>query len=258
VSDRVRWIGHATVLIELGGTRLLTDPVLRPRVAHLRRHAVAPDVPEPIDAILLSHLHRDHADFPSWRRLGDPVAVVPRGAAASLPRRHRARAVELAVGDATEIAGVTVRAVPARHGGRRHPFGLRDLGAVGFVAERSGTRVYFAGDTDLFDAMRDLASPRLDVAMLPVWGWGPALGPGHLDPEGAARAAALLQPRLAIPIHWGTFLPAGLHHRHSLLLRAPGPSFAEHAARLAPGVRVVVLAPGEAIAIGDRATSGAA
>src|SRR5215218_5826057 len=81
--ERVTWIGHATALLELGGARLLTDPVLRDRVVHLRRHAASPaaGVADGIDAVLLSHLHLDHADVASLRRLPRDVAVlVPRGA----------------------------------------------------------------------------------------------------------------------------------------------------------------------------------
>ena len=67
--------------------------------------------------------------------------------------------------------------------------------------------VFFAGDTDLFDEMSGLV-PKLDLALLPIWGWGPTIGPGHLDPGRAAEALTLLAPRLAVPIHWGTLRPA--------------------------------------------------
>ena len=76
------------------------------------------------------------------------------------------------------------------------------------MIEGDGRRVYFAGDTDLFDGMADLAP--VDVALLPIWGWGPTMGPGHMDPARAAQAAALLRARLAIPIHWGTYYPIHL------------------------------------------------
>jgi L-ascorbate metabolism protein UlaG (beta-lactamase superfamily) len=85
----------------------------------------------------------------------------------------------------------------------------------------------------------------VDVALVPIWGWGPSLGPGHMDPEGAARAVALVRPRIAVPIHWGTFLPIGLGRRHARVLRDPPEAFARHVARLAPTVRVVTLAAGE-------------
>ena len=119
------------------------------------------------------------------------------------------------------------------------------------MVEHAGRRVYFAGDTELFDGLADAVGPgRLDLALLPVWGWGPSLGPGHMDPEQAARAAALLRPRVAIPIHWGTLLPLGLHRRHARLLHEPGADFARHVARLAPEVDVRLVRPGETVQLG--------
>jgi L-ascorbate metabolism protein UlaG (beta-lactamase superfamily) len=102
-------------------------------------------------------------------------------------------------------------------------------------------RVFFAGDTDLFPEMDGLVDD-LDVALLPIWGWGPTMGPGHLDPERAAEATRLLAPRVVIPIHWGTYLRAGLRRGD---LEAPARAFAEAVARAAPSCEVVVLRPGE-------------
>jgi L-ascorbate metabolism protein UlaG (beta-lactamase superfamily) len=231
------------VLIELGPLRVLTDPVLRARVAHLRRHVPAAEPPGRLDAVLLSHLHRDHADGPSLRRLpgGAPV-LVPAGAAQVVRRLGARQVVELRAGESVPVAGGTVTAVPAEHDGRRSPLHPA-ADALGFVVER-GPRIYFAGDTGLFDGMAELGP--LDVALVPVWGWGTSLGAGHLDPLGAARAVALLAPRVAIPIHWGTYLPLG-HAGDHALLREPGPAFAAHVAELAPATRVALLAPGESV-----------
>jgi L-ascorbate metabolism protein UlaG (beta-lactamase superfamily) len=252
VSDRVEritWLGHATALLELGGARLLTDPVLRDRIGHLRRQAASPpaDVAEGIDAVLLSHLHLDHADVASLRRLRRDVAVLaPRGAGALMRRLGFARTSELGPGDTVPIAGVAVTAVAAVHDGRRHPLGP-EADAIGFVVAGE-RRVYFAGDTDVFDAMADLAGT-LHTALLPVWGWGPSLGSGHMDPLGAARAAAMLRPRVAVPIHWGTFFPAGLARFRGSALVKPPQVFAKHARSLAPSVEVRILAPGESLAL---------
>jgi L-ascorbate metabolism protein UlaG (beta-lactamase superfamily) len=244
--SHVTWIGHATALIELGGTRLLTDPLLRGRLGHLRRHGPPPAAAaiERLDGILISHLHLDHLDLPSLRRLSrDTRLLVPRGAGAFLRRHGFPHAEELAAGEAAEVAGLPVAAVRAVHDGRRRPYGA-EADAIGFVA---GGRVYFAGDTDLFDAMAELAG--IDVALLPVWGWGPSLGEGHLDPEGAARAAALVRPRLAIPIHWGTFYPRLLARFRPDRLTDPPHEFAAAVALLAPEVDVRVLEPGESAAL---------
>ena len=105
--------------------------------------------------------------------------------------------------------------------------------------------MYFAGDTDLFDGMRELA-PDLDVALLPIAGWGPRTPAGHLDPLRAAQALALLRPRTAVPIHWGTYRRIGLRGREALL-RAPADAFARHARELAPEVEVRTLSVGESL-----------
>jgi L-ascorbate metabolism protein UlaG (beta-lactamase superfamily) len=247
-ADRVTWLGHATVLVELGGARLLTDPLLRNRLGHLRRHGPSPPAAatEDLDAVLVSHLHLDHLDLPSLRRLPRTTRVlVPRGAGALLRRNGFHSVDELAAGDRVAVGPVEVTAVEAVHDGRRRPYGGGpEADTLGFVI---GGRVYFAGDTDLFEGMGELAG--LDLALIPVWGWGPSLGAGHLDPPAAARAAALLRPRVAIPIHWGTFYPRGLARYRSHRLTDPPHEFAAEVARLAPAVTVSVLAPGEAIGL---------
>lgn len=235
------------MLLEVGGARLLTDPVLRKRLAHLRRHAAAPraDVTEALDAVLISHIHRDHLDTGSLRLLsGRERVLAPRGAAQLVPD-----AEELTPGDEAKIGEATVRAVPAVHDGRRRPRGPT-AETIGYEIV-GAHRVYFAGDTDLFPGMADLATG-LDLALLPVWGWGPKLGPGHLDPRGAAEALALLRPRTAVPIHWGTLFPAGLARRHPHALTDPPHAFARHAAELAPAVDVRILRPGETLDLEPR------
>jgi L-ascorbate metabolism protein UlaG (beta-lactamase superfamily) len=232
------------VLVELGGVRLLTDPVLRSRVLHLRREGAAPEPPPALDAVLVSHLHYDHADLPSLRRLEPlPRLLCPAGAGAFLAGAGIPAAEELPLGLTAEVGGVRVEATPAEHPGARRPGGAR-AEAIGFLlrAERS---VYFAGDTDLFEGMA--AFGPVDLALLPVAGWGPKLGPGHLDAEGAARAAALLRPRVAVPIHWGTLRPGWSRRR--AWFRDPPSAFAAHVAELAPEVEVRVLSPGESLGL---------
>jgi L-ascorbate metabolism protein UlaG (beta-lactamase superfamily) len=244
VSDRLTWLGHATVLIELGPLQVLTDPLLRDRVAHLRRHVPAPAPPARLDAVLVSHLHRDHADGPSLRRLPDAPVLAPAGAGAVMRKLCRREVVELRSGETVRVGDGTVTAVPAVHDGRRSPL-HPPVPALGFVVERA-LRVYFAGDTDIFDEMAGIGP--LDVALVPIWGWGSSLGPGHLDPEGAARAVALLAPRVVVPIHWATYMPLGYSGDHPLL-REPGPAFAAHVAELAPGTEVALLRPGDSLAL---------
>jgi L-ascorbate metabolism protein UlaG (beta-lactamase superfamily) len=247
MARRITWLGHATVLVELDGVRVLTDPLLRGRIAHLRRHAPVPAVPAELDAVLLSHLHRDHADRPSLRRLSPATPVLAPAAAARTVRRLGVReVVPMHAGDRVAVGTAAVLAVPADHDGRRSPLHPA-APALGFVIEQDGRRVYFAGDTDRFDAMTELGP--LDVALVPIWGWGPSLGPGHLDPAAAADVVALIRPRLVIPIHWATYLPFYYGPDHPLL-RDPGEAFTTAMRSRAPEIRVALLAPGESAEVG--------
>jgi L-ascorbate metabolism protein UlaG (beta-lactamase superfamily) len=249
MPDRVTYVGHATVLAELDGTRLLTDPVLRSRIGPLRRHGAppAPGVTEDLDAVLISHLHHDHADLPSLRRIGREVPVIAAaGSREFLARRGFSDVSELEPGESRQIGDVTITAVEAKHPSESRF--ERESEAVGFLITGRSRRIYFAGDTDLFDGMAELG-PGLDLALLPIWGWGPSLGPGHLDPKRAAQAAALLSPRIAIPIHWGTLYPLGLARLRPEPLRAPPRQFEAWMQDLAPQVEARVLAPGEATSL---------
>jgi L-ascorbate metabolism protein UlaG (beta-lactamase superfamily) len=239
-TRRLTWLGHATVLLETHGVRLLTDPVLGSRVAHLRRHQPAPPYPRRIDGVLVSHVHHDHLDRPSLRRLANPAttALIPVGAARWLPADAFGEVLELRPGEQALVGGLPVAAVPAWHPARRFP-GSPVLESLGFVVDR----IWFAGDTGVDAAMESLRG-EVDVALVPIWGWGTGLGPGHMDPEEAAQAVALVRPRIAVPIHWGTFLPIGMGRRHRQLLHDPPVAFARHVGRLAPATRVVTLRPG--------------
>lgn len=244
-ADSVTYVGHATVLIEIDGVRLLTDPVLRRRVGPLVRHGPAPppSVTMGLDAVLVSHLHRDHADLGSLRSLAPGTRILaPPGSRRFFERRGFTSVAELAPGESEGVGELVVTAVEARHDGGRRRFAPHPL-SIGFLL-RGRSHVYFAGDTDLFDGMAEL-DPRLDLALLPIWGWGPSIGAGHLDPEAAARAAALLSPRLAVPIHWGTLYPLGLAGLRPKPLRAPASEFAARMRHLAPHVDTRVLSPGE-------------
>ena len=242
------WLGHATTRLRLDGTTILTDPALRPRMAGLVRHAAQPQpsVWQGVDAVLISHAHHDHLDLPSLRLLGHDVqVVVPHGLAAFVRRTGHPHVSELAVGDRLALGSVTVEAVPASHTGRRMPRGPT-VPAIGYLIEGS-SRAYFAGDTALFDGMEEIGRRGLDLALLPVGGWGPRLRGGHLDPAAAAQALTLLRPANAIPIHWGTFWPTGMRWIGRARFEQPGRQFAQHAAEAAPDVRIIVLAPGEAV-----------
>jgi L-ascorbate metabolism protein UlaG (beta-lactamase superfamily) len=254
VQAALQFVGHATVYIELDGTVVLTDPVLRQHAAGLvHRHPPAASMLDrSIDAVLISHLHHDHLDLPSLRLLrpGFEILIADRGAAL-LARHGFPAARELAAGDTTRLGGITVIATRADHSGYRVPAGPSG-GTIGFVLEGSDTRVYFAGDTDVFENMRELRP--IDIALLPVAGWGPRLGPGHMDPQRAVEALRLLEPSIAIPIHWGSLAPWGLHRGNWSYLTRPAREFAALAQRATPGVDVRVLQPGEVFEVGRNLT----
>ena len=261
-AARVTFVGHATVLIETGGLRILTDPMLRERIGPLRRHGhrLGPDDIGPIDVVLVSHAHRDHFDPRSLDRVhGDPVLVVPRGCARVVAPGHFRDVVEVVPGEEVAVRGTTIRATSARHGSVLTPMVPRST-PVGYVVD-GPVRTYFAGDTDVYPGMAELAG-LVDLALLPVWVWGPVMGPGHMDPMRAAQATAMIRPRWAMPIHWATFYPAGLDRLTRRHLLEPGPTFASRVSEVAPETEPIVLLPGTATDLasgGDApATAGAA
>jgi L-ascorbate metabolism protein UlaG (beta-lactamase superfamily) len=248
-TSRITFLGHSTVLLELDGARLLTDPILSGRVGPLRRHALPVPTPvvERIDAVLVSHLHWDHLHLPSLRLIpGEPLLIVPRGAARSLARRGFHRVEEIDPGETVEVGPLRVSGTFAEHRGWTPMAPGAD--AVGFLV-RGTTTTYFAGDTDLFEGMERLVGEdeTIDLALVPVWGWGPGLGRGHLDPDRAAEAIRLLRPRLAVPIHWGALYPVGLPWRRPHALRDVPRHFVERARVVAPRVEVRVVEPGESL-----------
>ncbi|EPD67458.1 MBL fold metallo-hydrolase [Streptomyces sp. HGB0020] len=247
----ITWWGHATCTVTDSGVRLLTDPLFARRLAHLRRRrgALPPPGAARADVALVSHLHADHLHVPSLERLAEGTRLlVPRGAPRAVPglrRLGRLRVSEVAPGDRVMVGDVVVRVVSARHDGRRLPLGPHRSPALGYVVEGEG-RTYFAGDTGLFDTMADEVGP-VDVALLPVGGWGPHLGEGHLDAGRAARALARLAPRSAVPVHYGTYWPIGMDAVRPHEFHAPGDEFVRLAAEYAPDVAVHRLGHGESV-----------
>lgn len=247
-QTRITYVGHATVLIEMDGTRIMTDPALGRWLGPLLRLGPVPDhaVRAGLDLVLISHLHLDHMDVPSLRRLSPDVPLVlPRHGADLLQRRGFANVRGVAVGDRFRAGPVEVVVTPANHPGQRYPRGV-DGEAVGYLVQGSHT-VYFAGDTAWFEGMREI-QPRPQVALLPVGGWGTSASEdNHLGPLSAARALTLLSPDLAIPIHWGTYSPPGLLHVRAKRTAEGARSFQRHAHDLAPGVDVRVVSPGHCV-----------
>jgi L-ascorbate metabolism protein UlaG (beta-lactamase superfamily) len=244
---RIEYVGHATVHVDLDGVRLLTDPLLRNRVAHLRRTTRVPHGSlRGIDSVLISHAHYDHLDVPSLEKLGKKLPViVPKGLGGLLRKRRFESVTEIQVGESLAIGELQIRAVPAAHDRKRGPLGT-SADPVGYVISGSKS-VYFAGDTDLFDEMSELGP--VDVGLIPIWGWGPGLGGGgHLDPGRAAEAATRIGPRLVIPIHWGTYYPIHLGlTRKPAFLDLPPVEFVAAMHEQGSDIDVRVLAVGESV-----------
>ena len=212
------YVGHSTVLVEQGGLRLLTDPLLRAGIAHVRRRVPMPelDALRELDAVLISHAHADHLDLASPRLL----AHLARSSRRAAPRRILRKAgmrdvVELPRRPCT-IGDGGARAVAGRP--RRTPSPLGIGHARARVPRRDGAvRVYFAGDTDLFDGMGTLADGRRGGAA--DLGLG-AAAPGR-PPEpggGGPTPPRSIGPPWAVPIHWGTLRSVGTRDA----ARAPG------------------------------------
>jgi L-ascorbate metabolism protein UlaG (beta-lactamase superfamily) len=197
--------------------------------------------------VLVSHAHYDHLDLPSLEKLGKKLPVVlPRGLGGLLRKRRFESVIEVEIGETIRIGELEIRAVPAEHDRSRGPFGV-SADPVGFVI--SGTKtIYFAGDTDLFDEMSGLGP--VDLGLIPIWGWGPALGRGggHLDPARAAEAVARIRPGLVVPIHWGTYFPIhlGLTGRPGFV-DVPPVEFLAALREKAPEARAEVLQPGQSL-----------
>lgn len=243
------WVGHATTLVDVGGYRVITDPLMTKRVAHLRRRRPLPsaDMHE-VDLILLSHVHLDHLHLPSLKRLRPTVEVLtPRGSGALLRRAGFDRVQEIAVGDRVDTGPVTVEVVPAAHKTGRGPHSRVTAEPVGYVVGGAGRRIYFPGDTDLFDGMADLGD--IDVALLPIWGWGSTLGTGHLDPTRAATATGLIRPGIVVPIHWGTYAPEDGRRQLPTWFEQPPAKFEQALTDVVMHDALHVLQPGEAVTV---------
>ncbi|RYV52443.1 MBL fold metallo-hydrolase [Pengzhenrongella frigida] len=264
---RVTWLGHSSVVLDLDGVRLVTDPLLQRHAGLLRRRGDRPDEVEweRSDAVLLSHLHHDHAELGSLRLLGQiPVLTAPSSARWLVERGLRGVGLRNTDWFRVEAGGtgaldegpghppphgshgVRIRLCPAVHGHRPMPH--RPNAANGHLIRGESTCIWVAGDTSVYPGMLhlpDLAGAPVEVALVPVGGWGPRLSEGHMSPITAARACAMVGARFAVPVHWGTLhAPASTRLPPGWMDRA-GDAFAVALAREAPECVPVVLRPGQ-------------
>ncbi len=244
---RVTWLGHATVVLDLGGTRLLTDPLLRRHAGPLRR--VGP-VPDPAawagtDAVLISHLHADHASLASLRLVADVPMVSGPANEQWLATRVGAPVSDAGEGDregdwVPVSEQVSVRLVRADHGARPMPHRPNDT--HGHLVRGPEATVWFAGDTSLYDDMAglpDLVGGRIDLALLPIGGWGPRLSPGHMGPAEAVEACRRARPGAVMPIHFGTLHAPGMQLASLDWMTRPARQFRRQLAAACPDVRLL-------------------
>lgn len=252
-ARHVTWLGHSGALLEDGDTQIIVDPVLSKHVGHLVRweEVVLRPGREP-DAAIITHAHHDHLDLPTLKRSlakGNPI-YAPAGADRVLHRAGFPNVITVTAGDTFTVDDVVVTVTPADHDGRRLPLpSTHPTEAVGYVVGEGDRSVYVAGDTALFNAMRDIGP--VDVAMLPVAGWWRTLGPGHLDVDAAVEAASMIKPRLAIPVHWGTYRPVGTAKTMDPIRSDPSREFIERVDEFVEGTTGVLLQPGETWSSGD-------
>ena len=223
------WWGHASATVELAGVRVALDPLLSDRLFHLRRYAAPPDgTATDVDVVLVSHLHHDHLHLRSLGRFARELPiVVPRGGERLLRDLGLDRVVPAAPGETLELAGARITVLPATHDGSRGPGSSATGPALGYRVDAADRSLWFPGDTEVREDMADVG--HVDLALVPVGGWGPTLEDGHMSPVDGARAVGLVGATTAVPVHWGTFWPIGLRHarraNHHRLFTTPGERF---------------------------------
>ena len=216
---RITWLGHSTVLVEIDGLRVLTDPVWGPRASPTRLMGpkrfqpmpVALSAMPPVDLVIVSHDHYDHLDYPTIRALAkaDVPFVTSLGVGAHLEAWGIVpeRITELDWWESREDGDLRVSAVPSQHFSGRS---LKDRNATlwsSFVIRGPRHAVFFSGDTGLTTEYRTIAERfgPFDLVMLEVGGLHPSWGDMHLGPENALKALELLGGGAFLPVHWGTF-----------------------------------------------------
>jgi L-ascorbate metabolism protein UlaG (beta-lactamase superfamily) len=219
-APTVTWVGHSTLLLQIDGVNILTDPQWSERASpfaflgpkRFMPPAVAFENLPPIHVVVISHDHYDHLDAPTVRRLAAahrPRFLVPLGMKAWFAKLGIAEVDELDWWENRLVRGVTATCVPAHHWSQRTPSDRNRRLWGGWVVAGRERRLYFAGDTAYFAGFKEIGARLgpIDVAALPIGTYLPKviMKPGHLDPREALDAFADLRARVMVPIHYGTF-----------------------------------------------------
>ncbi len=235
----------------MGGVNILTDPTYNFSVGFIAPRMQKPGIPfkqlPNIDVILISHNDYDHLSIRTLRRLRrrhQSTVIGPLGDRKYVLRAGFSRGEEMNVWESLEAEGLTIHCVPAKHKSSRSLFQRDKRLCCGYVVERHGKSVFFAGDTGYgghFTEIGERNHP--EVALLPIGGYKPAkwLSETHLDPQGTLRAFLDLGARILVPVHWGTFKISDEP------LREPPTLLMQEARRLNVVDRVRVLANGETL-----------
>lgn len=243
----VTWWGHASSTVALAGRRIALDPVHPRQLAHLRRRiALPPAAATTADLVLVSHLHADHLHLPTLRAFPASTEIVVPAGAGRLLRDLPHRVTEVAPYTSLVRGSLTVEALPAHHPPHRFPGSRVQAPPVGFRLSDGATSLWFPGDTGLFEGLEAVAE--VDLALIPIGGWGPSLGEHHLDPVQAVEALRRVGAQWAVPVHFGAYWPLGLglaRRTHQRLFVEPPARFAEELHRRLPAVRLDLPAPGE-------------
>jgi N-acyl-phosphatidylethanolamine-hydrolysing phospholipase D len=234
MNSRITFINHASVLIQLDGTAILTDPIYTRSVGwiapRMQRPGILIENLPRIDVILLSHNDYDHLSMRTLRKLrrrNQSAVFVPSGDAKYARKAGYTDVHEMNHWDACELGGLQITCVPARHKSNRMPLQRTKKLCCGYVVQKDDKAVYFAGDTGYGEHFKEIASHfSLDVALLPIGAYKPYewFREIHLNPQTAVQAFIDLKAKLFVPIHWGTFKISDepLHEPPVLLLVEAG------------------------------------